>query len=135
MELAVKQQFDVNVVALPPGVDPADDPAGFEAHLRSAEPYVIYRVRLELEHADDREAGFRKAKEIIDAFPQGPDKDAAQRLVERLAGGQFASPPVRFLQLASQQTPRASSTQARVSSGTRSPARWRTKIYDRCSAS
>jgi len=81
MELAVAQRFDVNVVALPPGVDPADDPSGFEAHLRSAEPYVVYRVRLELEHADDREAGFRKAKEILDGFPEGPDKLAAQRLV------------------------------------------------------
>ncbi|MGN6798409.1 MAG: DNA primase [Gaiellaceae bacterium] len=81
MELAVKQEFDVNVVALPSGVDPADDPSGFEAHLRSAEPYVVYRVRLELEHADDREAGFRKAKEILDGFPEGPDKLAAQRLV------------------------------------------------------
>ena len=62
MELAVAQRFDVNVVALPPGVDPADDPSGFEAHLRSAEPYVVYRVRLELEHADDREAGFRQGE-------------------------------------------------------------------------
>jgi DNA primase len=81
MELAVAQQFDVNVVALPPGVDPADDPAGFENHLRQAEPYVVYRVRLELDHADDREAGFRKAKEILDGFPEGPDKLAAARLV------------------------------------------------------
>ena len=81
MELAVAQQFDVNVVALPAGVDPADAPDGFEAHLRSAEPYVVYRVRLELEHADDREAGFRRAKEILDGFPEGPDKLAAQRLV------------------------------------------------------
>jgi DNA primase len=81
MELAVKQEFDVNVVALPSGVDPADDPAGFESHLRDAEPYVVYRVRLELEHADDRETGFRKAKEILDGFPEGPDKLAAQRLV------------------------------------------------------
>ena len=86
MELAVAQRFDVNVVALPPGVDPADDPAGFEAHLRNAEPYVVYRVRLELEHADDREAGFRKAKEILDGFPEGPDKLAAQRLVTDRTG-------------------------------------------------
>jgi DNA primase len=81
MELAVAQQFDVNVVALPEGVDPADDPAGFEGHLRSAEPYVVYRVRLELDHADDREAGFRRSKEILDGFPEGPDKLAAARLV------------------------------------------------------
>ena len=81
MELAVAQGFDVNVVALPAGIDPADDPTGFEARLRDAEPYVVYRVRIELERADDREAGFRKAKEILDGYPEGPDKLAAQRLV------------------------------------------------------
>ena len=81
MEAAVALGFDVNVVALPPGVDPADDPSGFEARLKDAEPYVLYRVRIELERAEDREAGFRKAKEILDGFPEGPDKLAAQRLV------------------------------------------------------
>src|SRR4051812_9502135 len=81
MELAVAQGFDVNVVALPPGIDPADDPAGFETRLRDAEPYVLYRVRVELERADDREAGFRRAKEILDGYPEGPDKLAAQRFV------------------------------------------------------
>src|SRR6185437_11932381 len=44
MELAVAQGFDVNVVALPPGKDPADDPAGFETHLASAKLYVRYRT-------------------------------------------------------------------------------------------
>jgi DNA primase len=81
MELAVSQGFDVNVVALPPGVDPADDAANFESRLAGAEPYVVYRIRIELERADDREAGFRKAKEILDGYPEGPDKYEAQRLV------------------------------------------------------
>jgi hypothetical protein len=81
MELAVSQGFDVNVVALPPGVDPADDAANFESRLAGAEPYVVYRVRIELERADDREAGFRRAKEILDGYPEGPDKNEAQRLV------------------------------------------------------
>jgi DNA primase len=81
MELAVAQGFDVNVVALEPGKDPAEDPAGFEQKLARAEPYVLYRVRIEMDRADDREAGFRRAKEILDGFPDGPDKLAAQRLV------------------------------------------------------
>ncbi len=81
MELAVEQGFDVNVVALTPGEDPADNPSGFVPLLAGAEPYVVYRVRIELERADDREAGFRRAKEILDGYPEGPDKDAAQRLV------------------------------------------------------
>src|SRR5437868_13726217 len=60
MELAVGQGFDVNVVALPAGVDPADDPSDFESRLTGAEPYVLYRVRVELDRAEDREAGFRR---------------------------------------------------------------------------
>jgi DNA primase len=86
MELAIAQGFDVNVVALPPGIDPADDPTGFEARLREAEPYVLYRVRIEMDRADDREASFRRAKEILDGFPEGPDKLAAQRLVTDRVG-------------------------------------------------
>jgi DNA primase len=86
MELAVAQGFDVNVVALPSGVDPADDPSAFEDRLRTAEPYVVYRVRIEMDRADDREAGFRRAKEILDGFPEGPDKLAAQRLVTDRVG-------------------------------------------------
>ena len=96
MELAVAQGFDVNVVALPVGVDPADDPAGFEPRLAGAEPYVVYRVRIELDRADDREAGFRRAKGILDGYPDGPDKLAAQRLVTDRVGTtvQFKSPAV-----------------------------------------
>jgi hypothetical protein len=42
---------------------------------------VLYRVRVELDRAEDREAGFRRVKDILDGFPEGPDKLAAQRLV------------------------------------------------------
>src|SRR6185437_8302788 len=60
MDLAVAQGFDVKVVTLPSGVDPADDPEGFAGRLREAEPYLVYRVRIEIERAEDREAGFRR---------------------------------------------------------------------------
>jgi DNA primase len=49
MEAATSQGFDVRVVTLPRGQDPADAPAGFEERLGSAESYVLYRTRLELE--------------------------------------------------------------------------------------
>jgi len=81
MDLAARQGFEVNVVALEPGVDPADDPSGFEGRLAGAEPYVVYRVRVEMENAEHREAAFRRAKQILDGYPEGPDKLAAQRLV------------------------------------------------------
>jgi DNA primase catalytic core len=86
MELAVHRGFEVNVVALEPGVDPADDPTSFELRLVGAEPYVVYRVRIEMDRADSTQAAFRRAKEIIDGFPEGPDKLAAQRLVTDRVG-------------------------------------------------
>jgi DNA primase len=106
MELAVAQGFDVNVVALEPGKDPAEDPSGFEQKLTRAEPYVLYRVRIELERADDREAGFRRAKEILDGYPDGPDKLAAQRLVTDRVGTtvQFKSPAVPSVRAAAGNT-------------------------------
>src|SRR5213593_2751384 len=58
MELASTRGFDVRVVALPRGLDPADSPEGFEDRLSGAESYVVYRVRLELERAPDRQEGF-----------------------------------------------------------------------------
>jgi DNA primase len=51
MELALQRGFEVKVVALPRGKDPADDPVGFEARLADAEPYALHRVRLELDRA------------------------------------------------------------------------------------
>ena len=69
MELAVRQGFDVHVVALPPGIDPADDPAGFEGKLAQAEPYLCYRVRVEIDRAESREDGFQTVKELLDAAP------------------------------------------------------------------
>src|SRR6266480_4553616 len=49
MELAAAQGLDVRVVALPVGFDPADLAEGFEQRLGSAESYLGYRVRLEIE--------------------------------------------------------------------------------------
>jgi len=79
MELAVQQGFDVRVVALPPGVDPADDPSGFERRLGQAEPYLVYRVRVEIDRAETREAAFRTVKTLLDAAPDSPERQDAWR--------------------------------------------------------
>ena len=65
MERAHGQGFDIRVVVLPPGQDPADAPDGFEQRLGQAESYLHYRVRLELERADDRQEAFVRAREIL----------------------------------------------------------------------
>jgi DNA primase len=79
MELAVRQGFDVKIVALPSGIDPADDPNGFDLRLAAAEPYLVYRVRTEIDRADDRESAFRTVKALLDQAPDSPERQDAWR--------------------------------------------------------
>ncbi len=60
MELAVRDGFTVRVVPLPPGTDPADDPAAFQERLASPVSYPVHRVRLEHARASDRAGGVRR---------------------------------------------------------------------------
>ena len=101
MELAVGQGFDVRVVALPKGEDPADAPDSFSARLGAAESYVQYRVRIELERTDDRQEAFVRAREILARAEDSPERQDALRLLadrldlprETLAGLAAARPP------------------------------------------
>ena len=79
MELAVAQGFDVKVVALPPGVDPADDARGFEARLAAAKPYVLHRTQVEAQRADDRDAAWRAVDAFLNGVPDSPDRREAWR--------------------------------------------------------
>ena len=79
MALAVQQGFDVKIVALPPGIDPADDPNGFDLRLAAAEPYLVYRVRIEIDRAEDRESAFRVVKSLLDDAPDSPERQDAWR--------------------------------------------------------
>jgi DNA primase len=81
MDLAAAQGFEVRVVALPRGTDPADAAEGFEERLANAESYVLYRVRLELERAPDRQEAFVHAREILSRFEDSPERQQALKLV------------------------------------------------------
>ena len=81
MELAASQGFDVKVVTLPPGQDPADAPAGFEERLARAESYLVYRVRLEIERSADRQEGFVRAREVLAKAEDSPERQEALRLL------------------------------------------------------
>src|SRR5207253_6452486 len=79
MELAAAQGFDVRVVALPPGTDPADEPEGFEERLARAESYLGYRVRLEIDRAPDRQEAFVRVREVLTRFEDSPERQDALR--------------------------------------------------------
>ncbi len=86
MELAISLGFDVRVVTLPRGQDPADAPQGFESRLARAESYVVYRVRLELDRTADRQEAFVRAREILQRNEDSPEwQDALRLLAGRLA--------------------------------------------------
>jgi DNA primase len=80
MELAAAQGFDVRVVALPPGQDPADLAHEFDERIARAESYLSHRVRLEIERAADRQEGFVRVREVLSRFEDSPERQDAVRL-------------------------------------------------------
>jgi DNA primase len=88
MELAAAQGFDIKIVTLPPGTDPADDPAAFERGLETAEDYLPYRVRVEIKRAGDKNKAFERVREVL-----GPHRDSpARQDAVRLAADQLGLP-------------------------------------------
>jgi len=85
MERAYAQGFEIRVVVLPEGQDPADAPESFEPRLGQAESYLHYRVRLEIERAADRQEAFVRAREVLSAVEDSPERqDALRLLADRL---------------------------------------------------
>jgi hypothetical protein len=86
MELAIAQGFDVRIVVLPKGKDPADDPTGFEERLGTAEPYAVHRVRLELARARDKQHAYLRVQDVLNGIPESPERHDAWRLANDRLG-------------------------------------------------
>jgi DNA primase len=84
MELAVKQGFDVKVVALPKGQDPADAPEGFEDRLASADSYIVYRVKLEISRAANAQDAYLRVRPALEDTEDSPDRQEAIRVLSSL---------------------------------------------------
>jgi DNA primase len=84
MDLADKLGFNVQVVSLPAGTDPADDPAGFEQRLATSVSYPVHRVRLLYERARDKSAASEAIQAFLNALPDSPEHQDARRLVTDL---------------------------------------------------
>jgi DNA primase len=81
MELASSQGFDVRVVTLPKGQDPADAPDGFEDRLATSESYVVYRTRLILDRVREPGPAFEQVRAFLSDKPSSPERDDALALV------------------------------------------------------
>jgi DNA primase len=84
MELAVRQGFTVRVVPLPPGTDPADEPAAVPERLGSPVSYPVHRVRLEHARASDRESAFAAIRAFLTSLPDSPEHLDAIRVAADL---------------------------------------------------
>ena len=86
MELAVAEPFgfDVQIVTLPKGTDPADDPAAFEERLRAPVSYPVHRVRLLHERAVNKNAASSAIKAFLNSLPDSPEHLDARRLATDL---------------------------------------------------
>ena len=86
MELAVAEPFgfDVQIVTLPNGTDPADDPAAFEERLRAPVSYPVHRVRLLHERAVNKNAASSAIKAFLNSLPDSPEHLDARRLATDL---------------------------------------------------
>ena len=86
MELAAEQRFDVRVVPLPSGLDPADVASEFDSLLESSVSYAKHRVRAEIATASSRDAALDAVRKIVGRYErsslewQDAVKDAADRL-------------------------------------------------------
>ncbi len=85
MKLAGKD-FEVLVVPLPPGLDPADAPEDFGQRLSGAVPLVRYWIEAEVDRAgEDKGAAYKQGQEILGEFPDSPERqEAARFLADRL---------------------------------------------------
>ena len=84
MELAVRDGFAVKVVPLPPGTDPADDPAAFQERLARPVGYPVHRVRLEHARASDPQAAFAAIRAFLTSLPDSPEHLEAIRVAADL---------------------------------------------------
>jgi DNA primase len=84
MELAVRQGFNVRVVPLPAGTDPADDPEAFQERLARPVSYPVHRVRLEHARASDPQAAFAAIRAFLTSLPDSPEHLEAIRVAADL---------------------------------------------------
>jgi DNA primase len=80
IDLAASKRFDVRVVTLAPGEDPADAPDQFDKRLGASEHFISNRVRLEIGRAPSREAASVVVQQFLSGLPETPERQEAARI-------------------------------------------------------
>jgi DNA primase len=70
MELAAGQGFEIRVVTLPAGKDPADVASTFESYLSGSSSYAVHRVKVEIDASATRDEALRRIQPIIAGFEE-----------------------------------------------------------------
>jgi DNA primase len=85
MDIAAARGFDVRVVPLPTGVDPADAADEFDALIGRSVGYLVHRVEVETARAPSRQDGFARVREVLSGLPDSPQRaDAVRVAADRL---------------------------------------------------
>ena len=79
MDLAAARGFQVRVVPLPAGVDPADAADSFDELLAGAVGYLRHRAEAEIKQGDSRQEQFLRVQEALAGLPDSPDREEAVR--------------------------------------------------------
>ncbi|MHB8648588.1 MAG: DNA primase [Gaiellaceae bacterium] len=84
MQLAFDRGFDVQVVPLPAGTDPADDPDAFQRHLGDPVSFAKHGVRLRHARARDKQDSWLSIRAFLETIPDSPERQDALRLAADL---------------------------------------------------
>jgi DNA primase len=79
MDLAAARGFQVRVVPLPAGVDPADAADSFDELLAGAVGYLRHRAEAEIKQGDSRQEQFLRVQDALAGLPDSPDREEAVR--------------------------------------------------------
>ena len=141
MDLALTQGFNVQVVALPKGSDPADDPAAFQRQLLEPVSYPVHRVRSRA-RASSRSSrrAFAAIRTFLASLPDSPERveaRAPRRRPPRSAAGDaggLGAGPRQLARRGFECSRRACSMPGRGSSAAPSPVFRRTRSSSGCSS-
>jgi DNA primase len=79
MDLAATRGFQVRVVPLPGGVDPADAADSFDQLLTGSVGYLRHRAEAEIKQGNSRQEQFLRVQGALAGLPDSPDREEAVR--------------------------------------------------------